>query len=118
MKNANMVLMAAIPVLCILLFLQPVTGSIFHMIVGIALIVVTALHMKGRTKVLTRAASPVRITNWIIIISLVVLFISGLLIHAFDDVLAFSILHKLAAVAFVIGCIAHALQHRRPKKTA
>ena len=44
--------------------------------------------------------------------TLAVLMITGILLHPLHGVLIVLILHKLSAVLFVFGLIAHVVQHR------
>lgn len=54
-----------------------------------------------------------RIVDWVLMASLIILLVTGMLLHPMQGVLALKILHKLAAVLFVLGVIGHILQHRR-----
>lgn len=49
----------------------------------------------------------------VLMVSLVILLVTGVLLHPMQGVWALKILHKLAAVLFVLGVIGHILQHRR-----
>lgn len=55
------------------------------------------------------------ITNWILFITLVIVFVSGILIRPMGDSMVILIVHKLSAVIFVIGSIVHILQHKKRK---
>lgn len=57
----------------------------------------------------------VRTVNMILSITLVVAFLSGVLLQIFNEVMVFQIMHKLSAVILVLGVIAHVVQHKKRK---
>lgn len=57
-----------------------------------------------------------RITNVILVVVLVAVFISGVLLCMMKDSIGMMAVHKLSSVIFVIGCIVHMLQHRKRKE--
>lgn len=103
-------------VLCVLLFLQRLTGGIWHAVLGIALIILMIVHLCRENAKLKYRKAAVRIIDWALIVLLAVLFISGILLHPLQDVLALKIIHKLSAVLFVLGILAHMVQHLKTKK--
>lgn len=58
----------------------------------------------------------VQLVNGILLISLAVVFVSGVLLHPFSGVLAIKILHKLSSLLLVVGVMVHILQHRSRKE--
>lgn len=100
-------------VLCVLLFAERLTGSILHAVLGVLLIVLMAVHMGGQMKKMPYRKAQIKVMDWVLILSLAVLFVSGMLLHPLQGVLALKIVHKLAAVIFVLGIIGHIVQHRR-----
>lgn len=56
------------------------------------------------------------ITNWILVITLIIVFISGVLLGIMRDSMAMMMVHKLSAVIFVIANIVHILQHTKRKE--
>lgn len=59
---------------------------------------------------------PVQVVNVLLLIILAVVFLSGILLHPFEGVLAIKIIHKLSSTLLVIGVIVHVIQHKRGKK--
>lgn len=100
-------------VLCVLLFAQRLTGGIIHAVLGVVLVILMAVHMGGQMKKMPYRKALIGVMDWVLIISLAVLFVSGMLLHPMQGVLAVKIAHKLAAVIFVLGIIGHIIQHRR-----
>lgn len=56
-----------------------------------------------------------KVTNWILLLTLIIVFISGILIRPMGDAMVMLAVHKLSAVIFVICNIVHILQHRKRK---
>lgn len=100
-------------VLCVLLFLQRLTGGIWHAVLGILLIIVAAVHLCKQNAKLKHRARSIQVIDWALIALLAVLLVTGILLHPLNGVLALKIIHKLSAVLFVLGVIAHMVQHRR-----
>lgn len=103
-------------VLCILLFLQRLTGGVWHAVFGILLIVIAAVHLYRQNPKLKYRARSIQIIDRILIALLAILLITGILLHPLHQVLVLKILHKLSAVLFVFGVIVHIIQHKRTKK--
>lgn len=55
------------------------------------------------------------ITNWILVLTLMIVFISGVLLGIMKDSMVMMIVHKFSAVIFVIANIIHILQHTKRK---
>lgn len=55
------------------------------------------------------------ITNWILVLTLMIVFISGVLLGIMRDSMAMMMVHKFSAVIFVIANIVHILQHTKRK---
>lgn len=55
------------------------------------------------------------ITNWILVLTLIIVFISGVLLGIMKDSMVMMIVHKFSAVIFVIANIIHILQHTKRK---
>lgn len=115
-KKENMFVGILILALCVLLFLERLTGGIVHAVLGVLLIVVVAVHLAKQNAKLKYRSRAIQVIDWALVALLAVLFVSGMLLHPFQGVLALKIVHKLAAVLFVLGILAHILQHRKPKK--
>ena len=112
-KKNGKLLMGIGLLFCILLFAERLTGELIHAVLGLILAVVVFVHMY-RQRVKIRYEKPAaRLTDWVIISALAVLVITGILLHPLHEMLILKILHKLAAVCFVIGMIVHLIQHRK-----
>lgn len=99
--------------LCVLLFLERLTGQIWHAVLGIALIIFCVVHLCRKNGELKHGKLSVRVVDWALIALLAILFVSGMLLHPFQGVLALKIIHRLSAVLFVLGLITHLVQHRK-----
>lgn len=99
--------------LCVLLFLQRLTGDIVHSVLGIILVIAATVHLCRQNVKMKYRSRSIQIIDWILIALLAILFISGMLLHPMHEVLALKIVHKISAVLFVLGIIAHMVQHKR-----
>lgn len=106
------IFLAAILVLCGVLFAERLTGDIWHAVIGMLLIVIMGGHICIQHKKLKYQKASIRIVDEVLMGTLIVLFATGMLLHPFQGVLILKILHKLSAVLFVLGIIGHAIQHR------
>lgn len=111
-KNGKL-LMGIGLVFCVLLFAQRLTGELIHSVLGLILAVVVFVHMYRQRAKIKYEKPAARLTDWVIIGTLAVLVITGILLHPLHGMLVIKILHKLAAVCFVIGMVAHIIQHRK-----
>lgn len=51
----------------------------------------------------------------ILLAALIVVFLSGILLHPLQQVFVIKMVHKVSSVILVIGVIVHILQHRRSR---
>lgn len=100
-------------VLCVLLFAERLTGNTIHSILGLIVVVVMDVHLFMQLKKLKHKKQQIQAVDWLLVASVEILFVTGILLHPMREVLALKIVHKLAAVLFVIGIIVHIIQHRR-----
>lgn len=115
MKRNEKLLMVITLVLCILLFAQRLTGDILHAVFGVLLAVIVGRHTYLEFRKMKYKKSAVRIVDCVLLAALAVLIVTGILLHPLQGVLAVKILHKLSAVVFVLGLIAHVVQHVRKR---
>lgn len=121
-KYARRFLSIMILLLCVLLFLQRLTGEIWHAILGILLILAAAIHILSANMYCRQnmerkhSTYSIRITDWVLPSLLTVLCLTGMLLHPLHGVPVLKILHKLSAILFVPGLIAHIVQHKRVPK--
>lgn len=102
--------------LCVLLFLQRLTGGIWHAVLGILLIIVATVHLCRQNAKLKYRTRSIQIIDWTLIALLAILLSTGILLHPLHEVLLLKIIHKLSAVLFVIGIIIHMVQHKKSMK--
>lgn len=116
MKKKEKLFMAVTLALCVLLFLQGLTGEIGHAVFGILLSILVIVHMCRQITKMKYKKMPVQIADWVLMAALAVLFLTGMLLHPLQGALIIKILHKLAAVIFVLGIFVHIAQHRKVKQ--
>ncbi|MGN0141972.1 MAG: hypothetical protein ACI4AD_07060 [Roseburia sp.] len=100
-------------VLCVILFCVKLTGGVWHAVAGVLLIVVTVAHLCVHGKKLRGRKGLVYTADIVLLVSFVLLAVTGFLMHPLGGILAVAIVHKLSAVVFCIGLIGHVMQHRR-----
>lgn len=110
-KTSEKILMAATLVLCILLFAERLTGEVLHAVCGLLLAIIVIRHMYVEFRKMKYRKTAIQIVDWVLLAAIIILILSGILLHPMHEVLILKILHKLAAVVFVIGLIAHVVQH-------
>lgn len=114
--NKNRLFMIITPVLCVLLFLQRLTGGILHAVFGLLLAVMMVVHVCRHMGKFRNKKLSVRVVDVVLMAALAVLVLTGILAHPLHGVLAVKILHKLSAVIFVLAGIGHAVQYKDVKK--
>lgn len=113
MKKKEKLFMAVALLFCVLLFLQRLTGEIGHAVFGILLTILVIVHMCRQITKMKHKKMSVQIADWVLMAALAVLFLTGMLLHPLQGMLIIKILHKLAAVIFVLVILVHILQHRK-----
>lgn len=112
-KNKERIFLVLTLILCALLFAERLTGEICHAVIGVLLVVVVGGHMCAQMAKMQYQKKSVRLMDQILIAALLILFVTGILMHPLQGILVLKILHKLSAVVFVLGIIGHIIQHRR-----
>ena len=112
MKRKEKLFMSISLILCLLLFCKRLTGEICHVILGMVLWGMTAVHVCRHIGKLKYKKGSVRITDLVMLIALAFVFLSGMLLHPLQGTSVVLILHKMSSVIFVIGMIVHVVQHR------
>lgn len=103
-------------VLCLLLFLQRLTGEIWHGILGLLFTVIILVHLCMQSRKLKYKTFSIRCVDYMLMVSFAVVVLTGVLLHPLHGVLIINMLHKLSAVFCVLGVIVHVVQHRKGKK--
>ena len=99
--------------LCLLLFLERLTGEICHVVLGMCLVIMTLVHVCRQIGKLKYKKTSVQLADWGIFAALAVLLFTGMLLHPLQDMLLIKMLHKLSAVFLTSGIIVHVVQHRK-----
>lgn len=100
-------------VLLLLLFCVKVTGEVIHVLVGLAFTGIMIDHMIKQGKKLRYVPRKYRIVDMVLIISLVLICLSGIILHPLKDVLLIKIIHKLSSATLCIALICHVVQHKK-----
>lgn len=111
-KNSKLFLAVITFALCVLLFLQRLTGEIWHAVLGVLLIIVATVHLCKQNAKLKHRKRSIQIVDWVLIAILAILFLTGILLHSLHEMLALKIIHKISAVLLVLGIIVHMVQHK------
>lgn len=98
-------------ILCLILFAERLTGPIVHIICGVLLAICCVKHMLLRMVRMKGSGLTVRLVDEVLLAALLIVIVSGMLMHPFSNVLWIGILHKLSGVVFFLGMIAHVIQH-------
>lgn len=112
-KTKENLFVAATLLLCVLLFLEHFTGEIWHVVFGVLLVVLMAGHLCRQMVKLRYQKRSVRVADEVLLGALVVLLVTGMLLHPLQGMLGIKLVHKLAAIVFVLGTIGHIVQHRK-----
>lgn len=112
-KTRENLFVAATLLLCVLLFLEHFTGEIWHVVLGVLLVVLMAGHLCRQMVKLRYQKRSVRVADEVLLGALVVLLVTGMLLHPLQGMLGIKLVHKLAAIVFVLGTIGHIVQHRK-----
>ena len=112
-KTRENLFVAATLLLCVLLFLEHFTGEIWHVVFGVLLVVLMAGHLCRQMVKLRYQKRSVRVADEVLLGALVLLLVTGMLLHPLQGMLGIKLVHKLAAIVFVLGTIGHIVQHRK-----
>ena len=112
-KHKEFTFMIISVILCAALFGVKVTGSAVHTLIGFLLVVISSVHLYAKWKKYRYMPSNLRIVDQILILSFVILLVSGIASHMSAGLLIFKIIHKLSALVFCIGLIWHTVQHKQ-----
>jgi hypothetical protein len=97
--------------MCILLFLQKITGLKIHAMISLIFTILIIIHMIKHFKKIKHRTLSICIIDCLLIIFLIGLFISGKMVMHNDTILLV-LAHKLCALLFVLSMIVHCLQHK------
>lgn len=115
-KWKNKIFFIVSMILCILLFAIRLTGAKWHVALGGVLTGMMVKHTCSRWVRVRKQKMALQVVDQMLLISLVVMFVSGMLIHPLHGMLMVKLLHKLSAVVFVLAMVGHVCQHMPAKK--
>lgn len=112
----NKIFFAVSVTLCVLLFAVRLTGAKWHVVLGVILTCLMVKHTCKRWARLRKQKLALQVVDQMLLISLIVMFVSGMLIHPMHGMLIVKLLHKLSAVVFVLAMVGHVCQHMPAQK--
>lgn len=99
--------------LCLALFLQRMTGESWHAVLGVLFIIMIIVHICRKIGKLRYINFSIQLIDWMLMVDLAVVFLSGMLLHHLQGVETVKLLHKFCAVFLLTGMIVHIVQHRK-----
>lgn len=111
-KKKERVFLIVTLLFCAVLFAERLTGEIWHAVIGVLLTVLVVGHVGKQIAKMRYRSLAIRIIDEVLLVALFVIFLTGMLMHPLQGVLAVKILHKLSSAVFVLGTFGHVLQHR------
>lgn len=99
--------------LCVLLLCERLTGEVCHVILGVLLMGMTAVHVGRHMRKIKYKKPAVQMVDMMLLFAFAVVLVTGILIHMLQEAFLIMILHKISSVVLVLGTIAHVLQHRK-----
>lgn len=103
-------------VLCVLLFAVRLTGPIGHVLLGVVLTIAMVAHLIKQKRKMKYQKPAIRLVDQVLLAALIVMFVTGMLIHPFHGMFVVKLLHKFSAVLFVLGIVGHVAQHSARRK--
>lgn len=115
-KKQDKLFFSVVMVMCVLLFCERLTGGVWHAVLGFALVVLLAGHVRKQQKKTMYRKVSIQMVDKILMAAFAAVILTGILLHPLQDMLILKILHKLSAVIFVVGIIVHMVQHSSKRK--
>ena len=115
-KKKNIFLFVITLALCVVLFCVNLTGLAVHMVAGCMLLSVVVKHVCKNMLKLQYMPKRIKVVDWVLLISIIALFVTGVLAHIWHGVIVMKVLHPLCGIVFVIGILIHAMQHKAKGK--
>ena len=103
-------------VLCVLLFAVRLTGALGHVVLGVVLTIAMVAHLMKQRRKMKYQKPAIRLVDQVLLAALIVMFVTGMLIHPLHGMFIVKLLHKLSAVLFVLCTFGHVAQHRARRK--
>lgn len=115
-KTREKIFIAVTIVFCALLFAVRLTGPLWHAVIGVLLTVTVVGHLCKQMVKMKYRKPAIRWVDEILLAATVVMFVTGMLLHPMQGVFIIKLLHKLSAIVFILGTVAHVVQHRAGRK--
>lgn len=94
-----------------LLFAVPVTGVRIHMLLGLVAVISVITHFIRKGKRIRFIPRSWRVTDYMLLLMMVILLVSGMLAHIKNGAMMHLHMHKMAACVLLLCCIVHVVQH-------
>lgn len=115
MKKKEIMMFAAMLLACVVLFMERVTGPLWHLVLGIVVFLFSVVHLCKRTKKISRVKTSWKIVDILLTITVIGIFISGFMLHPMRNAMWLMWVHKSCGGLFFIGIIAHMIQKIRKR---
>lgn len=110
-KKQMIIFTVAVILLCAILFMERLTGPLVHVLCGVLLCICSIKHILFKIVRIKHMQPMVKLTDEVILVSLITVAVSGMLMHPFNSALWIAIIHKLSGMIFFLGVIMHIVQH-------
>lgn len=117
-KKKDTIFLIITLILCAVLFLVKLTGLAVHMVAGCMLLIVVVKHVCKNMLKMQYMPKKIRTVDILLLISILVLFVSGMLAHVWSSIVVIKVIHGLSGIGFCVGVIVHAMQHKPKRKGA
>lgn len=110
--SKKVTLMSVICVLvCVLLFCEKFTGEALHSILGLIFGIGLFVHILSKKDRIMKLPMKMRTADIVAAISLIVILVSGILMHPMGKPVYLLLLHSIFSIVLVISCVIHVKQH-------
>lgn len=111
-RNTRIFLLTA-AALCILLLSVRLTGAGIHAVLGLILTVISVTHIIRHYGRIRKAPEKIQAVYILLMVSLALVFASGILLHPLKQYTWLKGVHGLAGIVFCISVMVHVYQCRR-----
>lgn len=112
-KHKEFTFMMISAILCAALFGVKVTGTAVHVLIGLLLGILSTVHLFVKWKKYRFMPANLKRIDQILILSFLIILISGIVSHLTAGMLIIKIIHKLSSLIFCLGLIGHVVQHKQ-----
>ena len=112
--NTKYLLMTTISIIiCAVLFCVKLTGEAIHSILGLLFIIGLFVHFATKWNHMIKMPAKIKVIDSMAMVSLVMILLTGVLIHPTYKALYVIAAHGIFSILFVVFCIIHVIQHFR-----